>query len=144
MRSLKVQVDFISDNELARVVLSLKAPRIIGLSVLTISSKRAYELAAKIKKLDSKALIVLGNIHPTVLPEEALSYNDVDLVVRGEGEETLLELVQRITNKEDFTACRGISYKQGDQVHTNPDRSFIVNLDDLPPFPPVGSGHHLD
>ncbi len=129
------QMDFINNDELSQVISSLSKPRVIGISVLTISSKRAYELAGKIKAIDPDSTIVLGGIHPTVLPEEALSQVGVDAIVRGEGEETFSELIKKILNKEDYRDILGISFFwDGDIVH-NPERPLIIDLDNIPPFP---------
>ncbi len=96
--------------------------------------------------------IVLGGPHVSVLPEESCEKPYVDIVVRGEGEETwteictLLEdyLKERLTaefhteafmhsENEVFKNCLGITYKTSDgQIHNNPDRTPIADLDSLP------------
>ncbi len=135
VRIIDEQINFIQDKELLQLILSLKKPRIIGLSILTINSKRSYLLAQMIKKVDPQAFIVAGGIHPTVVPEEALASRGIDVVVRGEGEQTFQELVNSALNEKDYSAIAGISlYKNGSVIH-NPDRPMIMNLDSLPPFP---------
>lgn len=135
VRMIDEQLHFISDSQLAELVHSLEKPRIIGLSVLTINSKRAYVLAEKIKKIDSETLVVAGGIHPTVVPEEALRLTGIDIVVRGEGEETFYELVHLIFNEKDYSSIKGISLRKNGSIIHNQDRAMIMNLDDLPPFP---------
>ena len=103
--------------------------------MLTINSRRAYGLAEKIKKVDMGALVVLGGIHPTVLTDATLRQPGVDVVVRGEGEETFTELVELVLSGKDYTRINGISYKKGGNIVHNPDRSMIRNLDDIPSFP---------
>ena len=134
-RIVDEQIDFLDDSSLKRVIEALAKPKIVGISVLTINSKRAYELADKIKAIDKDVFIVLGGIHPTVLPDEALNRNGVDIVVRGEGERTLLELIRHICNGTDYTGVLGISFKKRGSVTHNPDMPLILNLDDMPPFP---------
>lgn len=129
------QINPINDMDLAGLISSLQRPRIIGISVLTLNSGRAYELAEKIKKIDPAATLVLGGIHPTVVAEEALSKEGVDVVVRGEGEETFKEMVRLILDKQDYRNIPGISYRQNGGFIHNPDRPFIENLDVIPPFP---------
>ncbi len=134
-RIIDEQLDEISDRNIGQLVMSLHEPRIIGLSVLTINSARAYELARDIKKIDERAIVVLGGIHPTVLPEEVLAQPGVDVVVRGEGEKTFEELVRLVISGDDYRKIRGISFREkGSSVH-NPDRPLIDNLDEIPPFP---------
>jgi anaerobic magnesium-protoporphyrin IX monomethyl ester cyclase len=134
-RIIDEQLEFIDDEMLAGILNSLEEPRIVGLSVLTINSKRAYALAGKIKKIDPKSIVVLGGIHPTVVPEEALAKEGVDVVVRGEGEEILSELVQLATTGKDYSNIVGISLKKNGAIIHNPDRPMIQNLDTIPPFP---------
>lgn len=135
IRIIDEQMDFIKDDELARVISSLERPRIIGISVLTISSKRAYELAEKIKAIDPGSTVVLGGIHPTVLPEEALRHSGVDAVVRGEGEETFLEIIRNIFQDKDYRKIPGMSFIMNGKVTHNPERPLITDLDNIPPFP---------
>lgn len=129
------QINPVEDSALPLLINSLEKPRIIGISVLTLNCGRAYELAGKIKRIDGESVVVFGGIHPTVLPEEVLARGAVDVVVRGEGEETLRELVRLILDNGDYRAIMGISYRRnGDLIH-NPDRSMIQDLDLIPPFP---------
>ena len=135
VRIIDEQVDLIEDKDIEQIILSLARPRIIGLSVLTLNSRRAYDLAGKIKRVDPNALIVLGGIHPTVLPEEALSYKDVDVVIRGEGEESFKELVELVLDEKDCKRISGTSFRENGNIFHNPDRAMIADLDDIPPFP---------
>ena len=135
VRIIDEQIEFIEDKDIEKIVLSLESPRIIGISVLTINSKRAYEFAEKIKIVDSNTLVVFGGIHPTVLTEEALNHKDIDLVIRGEGEETFKELVELVLDEKSYKQINGISFRENGNIHHNPDRAMIANLDDIPPFP---------
>ena len=64
------------------------------------------------------------------LPEEALEY--VDFVVRGEGEDTLVELVEAIQTKGDFSKIAGLSFRaDGQKIHNEP-RPLETNLDRFP------------
>lgn len=129
------QIHPIDDKDFAHLIGSLEKPRIIGISVLTLNCGRAYELAEKIKNVDREAVVVFGGIHPTVVPEEVLGEKGVDIVVRGEGEETFKELVQLILKNKDYKDIPGISYrKDGEYIH-NQDRPLIEDLDVIPPFP---------
>ena len=67
----------------------LSPPYIFGISCVSAAIGRGYELATMIKTKYPDSKIILGGIHPTVLPEEALATGYVDIAVRGEGEETL-------------------------------------------------------
>lgn len=123
------------DGQLSSLMCSSGKPRVVGISVLTLNCGRTYELAKRIKQIDPDVLTVLGGIHPTVLPEEALSKEGVDVVVRGEGEETFAELVNLFSENKDYSRIRGISYKRGGKYVHNPQRPLIGDLDAVPPFP---------
>jgi pyruvate-formate lyase-activating enzyme len=78
--------------------------------------------------------IVFGNVHPTFHPEAVLSYDCVDYVVRGEGEWTLLELVEVLQGKRNVEDVLGLGHKVNGVVKLNSARPLIEDLDTLP-FP---------
>ncbi|MFQ5753058.1 MAG: B12-binding domain-containing radical SAM protein, partial [bacterium] len=129
------QIHPLDDGNLSDLIMVLQKPRIIGISVLTLNCGRAYELADKIKRIDQESTIILGGIHPTVVSEDVLSNNGVDITVRGEGEETLKELIQLLLDGKDYKNVQGISYRQNGKCVHNSDRPLINNLDTIPPFP---------
>jgi anaerobic magnesium-protoporphyrin IX monomethyl ester cyclase len=97
---------------------------------------RTLEIA---KKVNPKILTVTGGQHFTATAEESLrEHPEIDVIVRGEGEETLAELVANANDKTAFTQVKGISFRlRGNIVH-NPPRPLIENLESLP-YP----GYHL-
>jgi len=91
------------------------------------------------KKVNPEVLTVVGGQHFTALAGESLEkYPEIDVVVRGEGEETFHELVKRLSENKAFSGVRGISFRHSGKVIHNPPRPLIENLDDLP-FP----GYHF-
>ena len=109
------------------------APDVIGLSSMTPSFPSAL-VVARLAREVSDATIIFGGVHATILPEDAIKDPNVDYVVRGEGEETIVELIQCLEKKGDPGQVKGITYrKAGELVHT-PDRPLISNLDTIP-FP---------
>ena len=101
----------LSDEELEEIIGELAEPRIVGLSVWTLSSRRSYDLCRKIKAIDPKVTVILGGIHPTVMPEEGLEQEGVDVVVRSEGEVTFSELTRLILSGESYEYVLGISIR---------------------------------
>ncbi len=99
----------------------------VGISSCTPSIKEAWKLAKTAK--NKGKTVILGGPHVSALPEESLNKN-VDVVVRGEGEETIRE----VCNGTSLQKILGISYKKGNKIIHNPDRPFIQNLDKIP-FP---------
>ncbi len=135
VRIIDEQINYIKDTDIEAIILAMEEPRVVGFSVLTINSKRAYELSKKIKAIDPKTIIVYGGIHPTVLPDEALNHNIVDIVVRGEGERAFFELLTNLFNETDFRKVPGLSFKKKGKIIHNPLMPLIENLDEIPEFP---------
>ncbi len=103
-------------------------PDLVGITMSATEHSEGLEIARLAKS--QGAVTVLGGYHPTAIPDELLSHPQVDMVVRGEGEITMRELVEKGGPQD----VRGISYRENGQIIHNPDREFIENLDDLP-FP---------
>ena len=91
------------------------------------------------KRVDSKITTVVGGQHFTAKARESLeTYPEIDIIVRGEGEQTFAELVKTLERKKPLSETKGISFKhRGKIIHTS-SRPLIKNLDDLP-FP----GYHF-
>ena len=106
-------------------------PDLVGISMCATEHTEGLTIAHKAKKLGMSA--VVGNFHPTGLVNFFASHPDIDFVVRGEGEETLLELVK----KGHGQGILGLSYKDNSKVIHNNDRPFIKNLDPLPFLPDI-------
>ena len=75
---------------------------------------------------------ILGGHGPTPDPEFFLQKTGADIAVLGEGEETIIELMQAISNKEPLNDIQGIAYRDENKVSTNPQRSSIIDIDALP------------
>jgi len=103
-------------------------PDLVGITMSATEHSEGLEIARLAK--GRGAVTLLGGYHPTAIPDELLSQPQVDLVVRGEGEITMRELV----DKGGPQGVPGVSYSKNGQIIHNPDREFIKNLDSLP-FP---------
>jgi anaerobic magnesium-protoporphyrin IX monomethyl ester cyclase len=103
-------------------------PDLVGISMSATEHGEGLEIARLAKSRG--AMTVLGGYHPTAIPDELLLQPQVDFVVRGEGEITMRELVEKGGPK----GVLGVSYRDTDQTIHNPDREFIDDLDSLP-FP---------
>ncbi|MCW3981074.1 MAG: B12-binding domain-containing radical SAM protein [Candidatus Bathyarchaeota archaeon] len=102
----------------------------------TYLAARTLETA---KRLDPKVLTVAGGQHFTGTAQESLqAFSEIDVIVRGEGEQTLTELVKKVKTKSSYQKIKGISFQHKGNIAHNPPRPFIENLDDLP-FP----GYHF-
>ncbi len=106
---------------------------IAGLTAMTPTVSAMLEIARAIKDAKPELPIILGGAHATLLPEETLATaSEIDIIVRGEGEETIIELLQALENKQPLSEVRGISYRKDGEVVSNQLRSKNVELDSLP------------
>ncbi|MFH0892343.1 MAG: radical SAM protein [Candidatus Falkowbacteria bacterium] len=118
-------------------------PELIGISLMTANSTAGYILAKKLKKALPGVTLIAGGVHPTLLPEEPIAKGGFDIVVRGEAEETIVELAGALKQNKLLDSIAGISYKKDDKITDNPARPFIKNLDALP-FPAFHLVHNLE
>ena len=110
-------------------------PDILGFSTLTSSGQTAARISTKVKKKNPNVTTVFGNHHATFNAERILNkYPAVDIVVRGEGEKTIVELVNCLENGGDLKKVRGINFRNGGKIVATPDQLLIKDLDSLP-FP---------
>ena len=105
-------------------------PDVICFSVINTDKKNALDVAGRLKKLIDTT-IVFGGPQPTISPEEFLIDKSVDLVVRGEGEETFPRLLEAIKDKKPLEEVDGIAYKIDGKITENNDRTLIENADNI-------------
>ncbi|MCK9392026.1 MAG: B12-binding domain-containing radical SAM protein [Syntrophales bacterium] len=132
-----VDMDIGSEEEAQALLMdALEGGKPLVMGVTTLSGSIAAALAAcgTAKKIHPLIKTVLGGIHATVLHEEILRENkEVDVVVRGEGEETLPELIKGNFAVASLEKIAGISYRQDHRILCNPDRPLLKDLGDMPP-----------
>ncbi len=123
-------------EEFRRTVRRLK-PTLVSISATTPIIKQAYRAAKAVRQEVEDALVCLGGYHPTFMDKECLMECDaVDVVVRREGEYTVLDLTRSVVDgEEELGEILGITYRDEDgRPVRNPDRPLIQDLDTLP-FP---------
>ncbi len=109
-------------------------PQVLGITCWTVHLLFCLEFVRLYKKRHPDVKIVLGGVHVSFQPEEMMKLCPADIVVRGEGEETLVELIGALDNNRSLDDVQGISYRKDGIVHHTPDRPMIRDLDDIP-FP---------
>jgi len=105
---------------------------IVGIGSDTTRFPAALAIARRAKQ--AGAFVVMGGPHPGSVADEALAAGDVDAVVCGEGEATLLELVRAVEAHLPIEGLPGVATRRGADTVFGPPRPFIEPLDDLP-FP---------
>ena len=87
------------------------APDVVGLSVMTFQRRTAIRIARLVHALRPSARIVVGGYDPSLAPEAYEACDDVDFIVRGEGELPLRDLLRALENGGGFGAIGGVSYR---------------------------------
>jgi len=108
-------------------------PDILGFSVLITSYNETLNLARQAKEENPNLTIALGNYHATFNAERILKkYPFVDVIVRGEGEHSVLELANSIKKKRNLKEIAGLTFRNNGHVVSTPDAPLIGNIDALP------------
>ncbi len=109
-------------------------PDIVGITCASALVESSIAAAKLVKDHDPSTHVAIGGVHPTIRPADLLDSKDVDVAVRGEGLETIVEISQAVGEGRGFDSIDGISFrKDGDLVHT-PDRELVEDVDTFP-FP---------
>jgi anaerobic magnesium-protoporphyrin IX monomethyl ester cyclase len=111
-------------------------PDIVGITSVTATFSSALKVAQTAKEAHPQTFVVLGGPHVTIADDQfLLQHPEVDVVVKGEGEQTIVELARYVSTKggiESLNGVAGISFRNNGQVARTADRSCIPNLDELP------------
>jgi len=118
-----------------RTEIGKRQPDIVGLTSTTLTYQSALKLTKIAKEACPNCVTVIGGPHVTFWDDKALSEcPELDIVVRREGENTFLEIVQRIKAGKNYHDVVGTTCRKNGKIARNPDRPYIENLDELP-FP---------
>ncbi|MFC1701116.1 B12-binding domain-containing radical SAM protein [Patescibacteria group bacterium] len=98
---------------------------LIGLSVTIMQVDSALKISEAIKSFNSEMPIIWGGAHATLFPKQTAGHSLIDVAVLGEGEKTLLELVDVFNNKRNLDNVLGIAFKGDNEVVVNKNRDFL-------------------
>lgn len=116
--------------------IKIKRPLVVGITCLFSGDiEKIVAIAPHIKGTSPETAVVVGGVHPTIYSREILEHcQDVDFVVKGEGDLTLVELVAAIkSGKTDFSSINGLAWRDGSGAIVEQKKStYIENLDSLP------------
>ncbi len=109
-------------------------PEVVATTAFTAEIVDALKALKLAKEINPGIITVIGNVHPTFCYEEMLkdASTPVDYIVRGEGEETMVDLMNVLSSGGDLSKVRGIAYRDNGTVVVTPTRGFIKDLDALP------------
>ena len=110
-------------------------PDVVGFSVLLSTAKEAPKIAERVKAENPNVTVVFGSHHSTFNAHRILEkYPFVDIVVRGEGEYTSLEIAKCIEKCGELDKVEGVTFRKNGRVVSTPDRALNKDVDALP-FP---------
>jgi anaerobic magnesium-protoporphyrin IX monomethyl ester cyclase len=115
-----------------RVLDEVKDALCLGISLVTGPMiSETVEICRAIKKWNSNFPLILGGWHPSLLPTQTLEAEYVDVVVRGQGEDSMLEIAQRLSDNTSLDDVQGIGFKREGKPHFTPERP-LKSLDLMP------------
>ncbi|MFH1210757.1 MAG: radical SAM protein [archaeon] len=103
----------------------------LGITMMTGNQIKGALEAAKIAK-SMNVKVIVGGWHPSIMPEQTLKNEYIDIAVRGQGQRAFHEILEALSNKKTLKNIIGISYKENGKIIHNPERT----LEDLNNFPP--------
>ena len=122
-------------NQITEEIRTFKA-NIIGVTSTTENRFQSFDLIKLAKKEHPLGLTVMGGPHASMAAEDCLAHiPELDIVVKGEGEETMRELCRALEENDSndaLSSVAGISYKRDEKIYTNPPRVPIKDLDTIP------------
>lgn len=107
------------------------SPHLVGISAKSQNFAAAAQVARLVKSLDPTIPVIAGGPHPSMVAEEVAENPYIDIAVRGEGEQTLVELLEVIEQGGDLNGVKGIVFKKNGEIIVNPPRPLNIDLDAL-------------
>ena len=125
------------DDEGVRARLAELEPDIVGATAITPSIYKAERVLEIAKEVHPSALTILGGVHATFMFQQVLTEAPwIDAIVRGEGEEILIELVRAVAAGrwfEERGSIRGLAFRDGERIVATPAAPTVKNIDAIEP-----------
>lgn len=107
----------------------------LGVSSMTCYQIRdGIDVCSAVKERFPSLPVIWGGYHPSTEPLQTLENPYIDIIIRGQGELTFREVVERLRKGESLKGVRGVSYKKGGNIVSNPERRF-ENINAFPALP---------
>lgn len=129
-------------KDLADIELEVRnfKPDIVATGTFTASHNTGIEVLRTAKRVDKNIITVIGGLHPSFMYKQVFEQDgaSVDVVIRGEGEETFRELANKLEGSTglenaDLSEVKGLAFVKNDEVIATPPRPFLEDLDKYPP-----------
>jgi anaerobic magnesium-protoporphyrin IX monomethyl ester cyclase len=114
-----VKVRHVLEKDFDNVVneICMEPPLLVGLSTITgLHVSYTVKLSKAIRKKNQAIPICWGGIHPSMLSEQCLNEEYIDFIVKGDGEETIVELANQLNGAKKFSKIKGLGYKKRGKI----------------------------
>ncbi len=119
------------DSHLLRRIHSFN-PDVVGISAITQEANNLHLIASMVKSFNKRIITVAGGPHPTQFFEDVLKDENIDFVIRGEGEESFHKFVDAIDNGRKDYNIEGLAYREGKIVKDNGRALLKESIENLP------------
>lgn len=122
-------------NNAATIAETIEAfrPDAVGVTAVTMTAENAFGIIREVKQAAPEVLTMMGGPHATFTTAETLAaVPELDVIVRGEGEQTLLDLLAEGRRTGRWKVIPGLAFRDGGSLHETPWRTPIDDLNDLP------------
>ena len=109
-------------------------PMVLGISAKSQNFTSACMITRIAKEINKDIIVIIGGVHPSLTGRDVFKNAAIDISVRGEGEDTIIELLNAIESLRSLEGIKGIIYRKNDLLIENLPREYIKDLDSLP-FP---------
>lgn len=118
-------IEFYDNNALVDELIKF-SPSIIGFSILTSCYPTSQDIIKLLNVKNFKPILIAGGIHPTIFPHDCIN-DGFDIVIKGEGEEAIIKIVDVINDGSDFSNINNIVFKKNNKIIETEGRSqFFV------------------
>jgi len=108
-------------------------PDAVGATSVTMTFYDAQQILRDVKNYNPEIITMMGGPHVSFMaPDTLRQYPDIDLIVIGEGEDTIAELTPVLKQQSKWRDIRGIAYRNGDEIIITGKRDFIADIDRIP------------
>ena len=135
---VQATIQVFSENQstpsITRKILSSKA-QLIGFSCYLWNIKKTLSICRRLKEINPGLIIVLGGPEVSPRAQDILAQEKaVDVVARGEGEESFAQLAERMRRSAavDLSGIKGITFRKGAEIIHNPDMPLLPDVDNIP------------
>jgi radical SAM superfamily enzyme YgiQ (UPF0313 family) len=118
-------------NEIKKNI-RIESPDVVLINFYTFQYESAIKIAKIIKKINKKILVIASGMHPTIVPEDTIKIPYFDIVIKGEGDYTILDIVKTLMNNKSLKSVKGIYFRKGKRIVKTLTRPLIKDLDKLP------------